>query len=476
MAAAGGVALATASAWATGLTLGVLAALVLVVDPAAAVGRPGARANGVVAAGLLAAVPAYLWWAADAASPAGQAGWAWAAAVAGAAGALVIAACTVRALRSPDLTADEVDGSGALFAALALAPVATGAGVVADLAGTHLAVAFAIVVLGAVAAVLDRLDRGPGACPRASCRGWRSWSRSSRRSRSPRPRPRAWPCWPPLCCWSTRPGSTSRCCWSGGGCAATLAVGAGALALGASVGATGLVVTATGLAWLVLGRSLPRRYAPPALVVAMVSAGSGLVLSAADVRLLATNLLVVGALTVAAGGVIGQRYVVVAGAGLATGGLWLHLAAAQVAVSEPYVLPVAAFALAGGVAARRRAPELSSWVTHAPAVVLVGGAALAERLAGGPAWHGLLAGVVGVVAVTVGSAHRLVGPLLAGTALVVAVSIHETLGVTARVPTWVWLCTGGLALLAAGVGMERRDVGPVDAGRRVVDVLRTRYS
>ena len=115
-------------------------------------------------------------------------------------------------------------------------------------------------------------------------------------------------------------------------------------------------------------------------------------------------------------------------------------------------------------------------MTHAPAVVLVGGAALAERLAGGPAWHGLLAGVVGVVAVTAGSAHRLVGPLLAGTGLVVAVSIHETLGVTARVPTWVWLCSGGLALLTAGVGMERRDVGPVDAGRRVVDVLRTRYS
>jgi hypothetical protein len=207
-----------------------------------------------------------------------------------------------------------------------------------------------------------------------------------------------------------------------------------------------------------------------------VAATAGLVMSAADTRLLATDLVVVGGLAVAGGAVLGQRHAVVAGTGLVTGGLWLHLAAAQVEVTEPYVLPLAAFALAGGLAARRQAPELSSWVTHAPAVALLGGAALAERVAGGPAWHGLVAGIVGAVAVTVGSAHRLVGPLLVGTVLVVTVSIHETLGVTAHVPTWVWLCTGGLALLAAGVGMERRDLGPVDAGRRVADVLRTRYS
>jgi hypothetical protein len=53
VAAAGGVALATASAAATGLTLGLLAALALALDSPAAIGRVGVRVNGLVAAALL---------------------------------------------------------------------------------------------------------------------------------------------------------------------------------------------------------------------------------------------------------------------------------------------------------------------------------------------------------------------------------------------------------------------------------------
>ena len=237
----------------------------------------------------------------------------------------------------------------------------------------------------------------------------------------------------------------------------------------------GVAVTVSGLAWLLVGRGLPGRFAGASVANALVAAGCGVALAAGDRRLTATNLLLVGAAALVAGALLGRRELAAAGAACALPGLWLHLLAADVTMAEPYVLPVAVLGLAGGLLARNDGP-LSSWLAYAPPVAILGGASLAERVGGGAAWHGLVAGAVGVVAVALGAHHRLIGPLLVGTVLVVAVSAHETVAVTAEVPTWLWLCTGGAALLGAGVGMERRGLGPVDAGRRVVDVIRSRYS
>ena len=80
------------------------------------------------------------------------------------------------------------------------------------------------------------------------------------------------------------------------------------------------------------------------------------------------------------------------------------------------------------------------------------------------------------MAVAAGGARRLAGPLLVGTLLVVATTIHETLGVTSAVSTPIWLAIGGLTLLAAGVAMERRGVGPIEAGRRLIDVVNERFA
>lgn len=70
---------------------------------------------------------------------------------------------------------------------------------------------------------------------------------------------------------------------------------------------------------------------------------------------------------------------------------------------------------------------------------------------------------------------RLIGPLLTGTALLAAVTVHESLGVAAGVPTWVWLAAGGSALLGTGVLLERNDTSPAEAGRRLVDVVGERF-
>ena len=62
-----------------------------------------------------------------------------------------------------------------------------------------------------------------------------------------------------------------------------------------------------------------------------------------------------------------------------------------------------------------------------------------------------------------------------GTALLVGLTVHESLAVTRQVPTWGWLALGGSVLVAAGIVMERRDTGPMESGRRLVDVVGTRF-
>jgi len=96
-------------------------------------------------------------------------------------------------------------------------------------------------------------------------------------------------------------------------------------------------------------------------------------------------------------------------------------------------------------------------------------------VAGGAGWHALVAGAVATVAVAVGGARRLAGPLLAGTLLLGALVVNETLSMTAGAPTWMWLAAGGTTLLVSGVLMERRGIGPVEGGRRLVDIVRESF-
>jgi hypothetical protein len=237
----------------------------------------------------------------------------------------------------------------------------------------------------------------------------------------------------------------------------------------------GVIVCLTGVAWLGIGACLPARWTPPMLLSAVGAAAAGLALSAEHPPALATNLLLVGGSVAAAGVAVRRSEVTTIGLAAATFGSWSHLQLAGVTAAEPYVAPVAALLLLAGLHAQRE-HGVGSWLAHAPAVVLMGGAALLERLAGGPAWHALVAGAVGTVAVAAGGARRLAGPLLVGTLVVVGTTIHETLGVTTAVGTPVWLAIGGVVLLGAGVGMERRGVGPVEAGRRLIDVVNERFA
>ncbi|MCC5954338.1 MAG: hypothetical protein JJU45_19995 [Acidimicrobiia bacterium] len=163
-----------------------------------------------------------------------------------------------------------------------------------------------------------------------------------------------------------------------------------------------------------------------------------------------------------------------AAASLGVAGTWLELLAADVPAYDAYAAPLAAALLGAGVVARRGGT--SSWVAYTPSVVLLGGAALVERFAGGGWVHAVVAGTVGVVAIAAGGWRLLAGPLLVGSAVLAALVIHESLAVTAGVPTWAWLALAGGSLIAAGIAMERTATTPFRAGQRVAEVLTTRFT
>lgn len=249
-----------------------------------------------------------------------------------------------------------------------------------------------------------------------------------------------------------------------------------AAASGLDAGAGGVALCVAAVVWAGLAALVvDDRWREPFLAAAGLGIVLGVLGAAADGRSLATATMLAGGLLVTVG--ITSRIAVVGhlGGALTAVGLAGHLTMSDVVASEPYLLPICLQLVAAGWIARRRDAEVSSWVAYAPAVVLLGGAAFAERLGGGAGWHAVVAGAVGVVAVAGGGWQRLAGPLFMGTALLVAVTVNESLHVVAGVPTWAWLATGGCTLLAAGVAMERHDTSPVEAGRRVVDLISERF-
>jgi hypothetical protein len=216
------------------------------------------------------------------------------------------------------------------------------------------------------------------------------------------------------------------------------------------------------------------RWRLPFLLAAGAGVWAGVLVASADAAYLSSALLVNGTLLASVGLYLARPVAAHAGGALVCLGVAGHLGVAGVDLPEAYLAPVAAQLAFAGWGARRSWP-LSSWVAYGPAVALLGGVALAERLTGGGGVHAVIAGAVGVGAPAAGGWRRLLGPLFLGTLLVVVLAVHESLSALAGVPTWAWLATAGAVLLGVGVALERSDATPADVGRRLVDVLAERY-
>ena len=260
----------------------------------------------------------------------------------------------------------------------------------------------------------------------------------------------------------------------GASVALPVAIGTLSHASGLSVPSTGVALTVGAAVLAGLGAQLGDRWTLPVGTAVAFAVAAGLGLAAHDATALADAVIVTGGIGLALAIVLGRLDGVLAAGAVVTAGSWLRLADGGVGASEPYLVPVTVLLLIAGV--RAHSSGTSSWVAYGPAVGLLGGSALLERLAGGAGWHAVVAGAVGVLAVAAGGARRLAAPLLLGTALLVGLAGYETLAVTAGLPTWTWLALGGATLLGAGVAMERHDLGPIETGRRLVDVVTDRYT
>ena len=241
---------------------------------------------------------------------------------------------------------------------------------------------------------------------------------------------------------------------------------------------TGVVLAGAAVVLAGLAALTPDRWRLPVLTVAAACLGAGLPLSASDPARFAEAIILAGGLVLAIGLTLRHSLTAHAGGALASIGIGVHLSVDGVTATEPFVLPVALQLLVLGAQLRRRTTtedRPSSWIAFGPSIALLGIAALAERMDGGPAWHTLVAGAVGILAVAVGGWLRLAAPLFLGTALVVGITVLETLHTLAGVPTWAWLAAGGSTLLLAGVAMERSATSPSEAGRRLVDVVGERF-
>lgn len=241
---------------------------------------------------------------------------------------------------------------------------------------------------------------------------------------------------------------------------------------------TGLALCISAVVWAGLALVVDERWRLPLLAAAGAGLIGGLMLAAHDPRAHAHALLIAGGLVAVGGVAIRKPAVVGVGAGIVCVAIGSHLELSHVRATDAYMAPVAALLLGAGFHLRRSGDDpVSSWLAYTPPVALLGGAALVERIAGGAGVHALVAGAVGIAAVAAGGGRRLAGPLITGTALLVAVTVHESLGTLATVPTWGWLAAGGSLLLTVGVSLERRGVSdPLEAGRRLVDVVAERFS
>ena len=267
-----------------------------------------------------------------------------------------------------------------------------------------------------------------------------------------------------------------------------LAVAVPALAVSAlMIGDLSLPETGIGLASIATATTgalvTLRRWDGPVSATAAVLATTAVLFSVEDPGHLSTVLLLLGgagllwAIDRQSLGAFATAY------GLAVLGFWIRLVVLEIEWAEAYVAPIAALLVVAGVvlaqSGRGPAPAESvlatSWWTHGAAVALLGGVALAERVAGGPGEHSLIAGAVAIVAIIIGGDRRLIGPLVAGTLLVIGVAAHESLAYTATIPTWGWLALGGTVLLASGVAIERTATSPLESGRQVLDTVRTSF-
>jgi hypothetical protein len=255
-------------------------------------------------------------------------------------------------------------------------------------------------------------------------------------------------------------GAWLRCC--GAAVAAAAVVGEGA-AIVASTGAAtaapvGLAVAVAAAAVLVAG-ALWRRHAvegPVLEAVGIIGLVLGVLLAGTEQHWLAITLTAAVPLLVAAAARPDRRAYAWSAAAAAVVATWAWLSLAGVTLPEAYTLPAAAVALLAGMLARRRAPQLSSWLAFGPGLAAALLPSLGLALEQDGVARPMLLTASALVVLLAGARARLQALLVLGAVTLLALGVDAVWPVAAQLPRWATIGAAGLLLLWLGATAERR--------------------
>ncbi|WP_329086833.1 SCO7613 C-terminal domain-containing membrane protein [Streptosporangium sp. NBC_01469] len=245
---------------------------------------------------------------------------------------------------------------------------------------------------------------------------------------------------------------------------ATLLAGGEALAAGLALdwpvrhAAFGPLAVACAAA-VVAGRFRKTAFAVGVEAAGYVLVGAGLPLASADLPLASLACAVAGVLMAGTALRPDRRWAGYAGTGLLLPASWLRLLASDISVIEAYAVPFSLVLLGFGWW-RARGGKMSSWGAYGPGLVSSLVPSVLALLAGSGWLRPLLLGVVSLAVLLAGARFRLQAPAVLGGLTVAVVALHELAPwiaeVVVLVPRWVPMALGGLLLVVVGATYEAR--------------------
>ncbi|MFF5208011.1 SCO7613 C-terminal domain-containing membrane protein [Streptosporangium sp. NPDC000396] len=251
---------------------------------------------------------------------------------------------------------------------------------------------------------------------------------------------------------------------AGGAGLATLLTGAEALAAGLALewpvrhAAFGVLAVAC-LAAAVAGRFRRSVFAIGVEAAGYVLAVVGLLLGSGDLPSASLACAVAGVLMAGTALRPDRRWAGYVGTGLLLAASWLRLLASDITVVEAYTVPFSLVLLAFGWW-RARSREVSSWVSYGSGLASSLLPSLIAVLTGSGWLRPLLLGVIALAVLLAGARFRLQAPALLGGLTLAVVALHELAPwirqVVMTVPRWVPMAMGGLLLVVIGATYEAR--------------------
>lgn len=225
-------------------------------------------------------------------------------------------------------------------------------------------------------------------------------------------------------------------------------------AVTALVGAVLSLAVAGGARWAAMESRSPAME-PLAFAAATVYAVTA-VLAAADVDdfVLATVLVVLGALLVAYAALPGRLEVAYLAIMALTAGLYVQLVARDVSTVEWYALPVAAMLAVLGALQWLRDRKAPTFLTMAPAIIFGLFPSLMAAIADGPVWRLLAVTLAAALLLVVGTAGRWKAAVVLGAVALGILAVTQGGPLVAYVPGFLLLVGSGAVLLVIGVLWE----------------------